>query len=214
MSDTWAAQAPIFAQPPQSAPLPIPSMAQAPIFAPQPPNLLQQAQQQYPVLKGQDYGYMENFRPNAGYLEHWDPGDAGSAPTSPNDLNSLRPAALPLDKPGLEIRDPNTRPIDILGDIASHHLRFTDPVVKGAYQDLQNSMTPQQNDILQDQYQYAQKNEGETGSYDDWKERAGMPGFFRGYTFQQWPKDFNDKAYTPAQRSKLDDLMTYLKGSK
>lgn len=75
-------------------------------------------------------------------------------------------------------------------------------------------MTPQQNAILQDQYDYAQKNEGETGSFDDWKDRAGMPGFFRGYTFQQWPKDFNDKAYTPEQRQKLDKLMNYFQGSK
>lgn len=176
------------------------------------PNLLDQARAQYPVLKGQDYGYTENFKPNAGYLEHWDPGDPGMAPNSPTSLDALRPAALPMNKHGLEIRDPNTRPIDILGDIASHHLRFTDPVVKGAYDKLQGSMTPDQQNILQDQYQYAQKNEGETGSYDDWKDRAGMPGFFRGYTFQQWPKEFNDKAYTPEQRSSLDGLMGYLKG--
>jgi hypothetical protein len=176
------------------------------------PNLLQQAQAQYPVLKKYDYGYTENFRPNAGYLEHWDPGDAGVAPTSATDLNALRPTSLPLDKPGLEIRDPTTRPIDILGDIASHHLRVVDPVVKAAYDRLQNSMTPQQQAILQDQYQYAQKNEGETGTFDDWKERAGMPGFFRGYTFQQWPKEFTDQAYTPQQRSDLDALMGYFKG--
>lgn len=210
-----SASAPIFAQQPQDAPsLPPAGPTQAPVFAQQPPNLLQQAQAQYPVLKSQDYGYVENFKPNSGYLEHWDPGDAGVAPTSPTSLDALRPAALPMDKPGLEIRDPSTRPIDILGDIASHHLRFTDPVVKSAYQDLQDSMTPQQNAILQDQYDYAQKNEGETGSFDDWKDRAGMPGFFRGYTFQQWPKDFNDKAYTPEQRQKLDKLMNYFQGSK
>jgi hypothetical protein len=179
----------------------------------QSPNLLQQAQSQYPVLKNYDYGYVENFQPNAGYLEHWDPNDAGVAPTSPESLDRLRPSDLPMDKPGLEIRDPTTRPIDILGDIASHHMVNDDPVVKGAYQDLQNSMTPAQQDILQDQYDYAKKNEGETGSYEDWKQRAGMPGFFRGYTFQQWPKEFNDKAYTPEQRQKLDKLMGYLSGN-
>ena len=179
-----------------------------------PQNLLQQAQSQYPVLKNYDYGYTENFQPNAGFLEHWEPGDPGTASTGPGDLNALRPKGLPLDRPGLEIRNPNTRPIDVLGDIASHHLRMVDPVVKGAYEDLQNSMTPNQQRILQDQYQYARKNEGETGSFDDWKERAGMPGFFRGYTFQQWPKEFNDQAYTPEQRQKLDALMTYFKTGK
>jgi len=172
-------------------------------------NLLDKARDQYPILKDQDYGYVENFRPNAGFLEHWNPGDPGEAPTSGTDLNALRPKELPMDKPGLEIRDPNTRPIDILGDIASHHLINTDPVVKNAYHKLQDSMTPQQQAILQDQYQYAQKNEGEKGTFDDWKERAGMPGFFRGYTFQQWPKEFNDRAYTQQQRDDLDKLMAY-----
>lgn len=173
-------------------------------------NLLEQARARYPILKNYDYGYVENFRPNAGFLEHWDPGDKGAAPTSENSLDALRPKELPLGKPGLEIRDPNTRPIDILGDIVSHHLIDTDPTVKAAYEKLQASLTPHQQDILKDQYDYAQKNEGETGSFDDWKSRAGMPGFFRGYTFQQWPKEFNDKAYTPEQRADLDKLMGYL----
>lgn len=209
-------QPPIFAQPPapNTAPPIAPMNAAAPIFAQPPPNLLQQAQSQYPVLKNLDYGYTENFKPNTGFLEHWEPGDPGAAPTAANSLDALRPAALPLDKPGLEIRDPNTRPIDILGDIVSHHLVNTDPVVKGAYRQLQDSMTPAQNAILQDQYGYAQKNEGETGSFQDWRDRAGMPGFLRGYTFQQWPKEFNDKAYTPAQRQSLDKLMDYLKSGK
>jgi hypothetical protein len=184
----------------------------APSSAAAAPNLLDQARAQYPVLKNYDYGYVENFQPNAGFLEHWDPGDAGVSPTTPNSLDALRPKGLPMDKPGLEIRDPTTRPIDILGDITSHHLINSDPIVKGAYQRLQDSMTPAQQAILQDQYDYAQKNEGETGSYEDWKQRAGMPGFLRGYTFQQWPKEFNDKAYTPQQRSDLDGLMGYLKG--
>lgn len=183
----------------------------APDATPPTPNLLDQARAQYPILKDQDYGYTENFRPNAGFLEHWDPGDPGQAPTSDTDLSALRPKDLPMDKHGLEIRDPTTRPIDILGDIASHHLINTDPVVKKAYDDLQGSITPQQQGMLQDQYAYAQKNEGETGSYDDWKQRAGMPGFFRGYTFQQWPKEFNDTAYTQDQRDGLDKLMNYFK---
>lgn len=173
-------------------------------------NLLEQARSQYPVLKNYDYGYVENFRPNAGFLEHWDPGEAGVAPTSENSLDSLRPKGLPLEKPGLEIRNPATRPIDILGDIVSHHLVNTDPTVKAAYEKLQASLTPRQQDILKDQYDYARKNEGETGSFDDWKTRAGLPSFFRGYTFQQWPKEFNDKAYTPEQRADLDKLMGYL----
>jgi hypothetical protein len=175
-------------------------------------NLLQQAQDQFPVLKNYDYGYTENIKPGTGFLEHWSPGDPGTAPQGPGDLNALRPSSLPIDKHGIEVRDPNTRPIDVLGDIASHHLKDVDPVVHSTYQQLQNSLTPHQQGILQDQYQYAQKNEGETGSFDEWKERAGMPGFFRGYAFQQWPQEFNDQAYTPEQKASLDSMMNYLRG--
>lgn len=175
------------------------------------PNLLAQARAQYPILNNYDYGYTENFRHGGGYLEHWEPGEAGVAPTPQTPLDGLRPSGLPLNKPGLEIRDPNTRPIDILGDITSHHLINTDPVVKTTYQGLQDSMTPQQHAMLQDQYQYAQKNEGENRSYDDWKAVSGMPGFFRGYAFRQWPDEFNDKVYTPEQKANLDGMMKYLR---
>jgi hypothetical protein len=102
----------------------------------------------------------------------------------------------------------------VLGDIASHHLRQVDPVVKKAYEDLEGSMTPKQQGILRDQYEYAQKNEGETRSFEEWRDIAGQPGFFRGYLFQQWPKDFTDMAYTSEQRQKLDKLMTYFKTGK
>lgn len=176
-----------------------------------PPNLMDQAREQYPVLKNLDYGYSENFRPNGGFLEHWDPGEPG-APSSPEKpLDGMRPEGLPIDKHGLEVRDPNTRPIDILGDIVSHNLINTDPTVSASYQKLQDTMTPQQHAILADQYAYAQKNQGEQRPFEDWKSASGMPGYFRGYTFKQWPDDFNAKAYTPEQRADLDKLMSYFK---
>lgn len=72
------------------------------------------------------------------------------------------------------------------------------------------SMTPAQQEMLQGQYEHAKSNEGEKRSFEDWKSASGMPGFFRGYTFQQLPQDFNDKAYTQQQRNDLDGLMGYL----
>ena len=177
-------------------------------------NLLQQAQQQYPVLQNQNYGYVENFQQGGGFLEHWSPGEPGQAPAAPGSLEGLRPKQLPLDQPGVEIRDPSTRPIDILGDIVSHNLINTDPTIKNVYQKFQQSMTPEQQSILADQYQYAQKNEGETRSFEDWKQSAGIPGFFRGYAFDQWPKEFTDKAYTPEQKQMFDGMMQYLRGGK
>jgi hypothetical protein len=174
---------------------------------PQRLNLLQQAQQQYPVLQRQNYGYVENFGGGPGFLEHWAAGEGGAP-------DQLRPQQLPMGQMGLEIRDPGTRPIDVLGDIVSHNLVNTDPTVKGVYENFQKSMTPQQQRILQEQYQWAQKNEGEKGSFEDWKMRAGLPGFFRGYAFQQWPKEFNDQVYTPEQKQMFDQMMQYLRGGK
>jgi hypothetical protein len=174
---------------------------------PQRLNLLQQAQQQYPVLQNQNYGYVENYGKGGGFLEHWPVGEQG-APNQP------RPQQLPIGQMGLEIRDPKTRPIDVLGDIVSHNLVNTDPTIKAAYQNFQQSITPQQHRILSDQYQHARKNEGETRSFEDWKATAGLPAFFRGYAFQQWPQEFNDRVYTPEQKQMFDQMMQYLRGGK
>ncbi len=177
-------------------------------------NLLQQAQQQYPVLQNQNYGYVENFQEGGGYLEHWSPGEPGEASIVPGSLEGLRPKQLPLDQPGLEIRNPATRPIDVLGDIVSHNLVNTDPLIKKVYADFQQSITPKQNALLEDQYNRAKGTQGETRSFDEWKQASGLPAFFRGYAFNQWPKEFNDQVYTPEQKQMFDNMMRYLKTGK
>jgi hypothetical protein len=201
-----------------ASPLASPLQQQGPLVSQNAPvaplNILQQAQQQYPVLKNQNYGYFENFQKGGGFLEHWAPGEPGAAQSPGQPLNGMRPKQLPLDQPGLEIRDQNTRPIDVLGDIVSHNLVHTDPTIKNVYQNFKQSMTPDQHQILAEQYQYAQKNEGETRSFDDWKQASGIPAFFRGYAFDQWPKDFTNKVYTPEQKQMFDGMMKYLQGGK
>lgn len=179
-----------------------------------PQNLLERARSQYPILKDYNYGYVENFQPNAGFLEHWGRGEPGSAPSSDESLDRLRPKELPIDMEGLEIRDKNTRPIDILGDVVSHNLVNSDPVVKKTYEDFQKSLNPKQQKILAEQYQYAKANEGETRSFEDWSSAAGIPAYFRGYAFKQWPDDFNKSAYTPDQMKTLDRMMKYLGSPK
>jgi hypothetical protein len=175
---------------------------------PQRLNLLQQAQQQYPVLQGQNYGYVENFGgKGGGFLEHWAAGEGG-APDTP------RPSQLPLDQMGLEIRNPKTRPIDVLGDIVSHNLVNTDPTIKTAYQNFQQSLTPAQHKLLAEQYQHSRRHEKEKRSFEDWKNTSGMPSLFRGYAFQQWPQKFNDRTYTPQQKQMFDQMMQYLRGGK
>ena len=167
------------------------------------PNLLEQAQTQYPVLKNYDIGYKESFGQRPEYLEFWNKGEEG-------DVKYPRPKELPVDKPGLEIYRKETRPIDIIGDVVSHYLVDVDPKVKATYEAFQKSLTPAQELELKKYYAHSKKEWGETRPYEEWKRMSGMPAIFRGYPFKQWPEERGK--YTPGQKKLLDDMMQYLEG--
>ena len=172
------------------------------------PNVFEQATSQYPILKS--IGVVPKFSPGQGeqnMLEFWSPGEVGS-PDSP------RPSDFPTDKPGVEIYSDKTRPIDVLGDVVSHYLVRQDPKIAATYDQFQKSLGPEQHTILQDQYKYALANEGEKRPYQEWLQSTGLPAYFRGYAFQQWPAEFNEKAYTPEQRQMFDQMMQYLQTGK
>lgn len=173
---------------------------------PQAKNVFQQAVEQYPII--QQYGVKGKLSPGAreGYLEFWPPGETGP-PEYP------RPQEFG-DAPGVEIYKEDTTPLDVLGDVTSHWLIEQDPRVRQYYQQFQQSLAPEQKERLRRQYEYAQQNFGETRPYDQWEEMSGLPGYFRGYAFQQWPEDFNQQAYSPEQRAMFDEMMQYLMGSK
>lgn len=166
-------------------------------------NLLEQAQEKFPVLKEHDVGYKESYGMGQGYLESWPPGEGG-APDRP------RPAELPSDKFGVEIYNKETTPLDVAGDIVSHKLVNEDQKIKEHYEGFVDSLKPWQKTILRSQYEHAKENEGEARSYEDWEKAAGLPAYFRGYAFKQWknPDDF----YTAAQMKKFDSMMGYLGG--
>ena len=170
---------------------------------PQPPNAFEQARQQYPVLNNYDIGYKESIGRGPGYMESWPPGEGGTPKLS-------RPKEFANDKFGVENFRADTKPIDVLGDVVSHYLVTADPQVKQTYSDFSASLQPWQHKILQSQYQYAQKVEGEKRPYEAWLTSSGLPAYFRGYAFKQWPDDFNQHAYTPEQRQMLDGMMNYL----
>ena len=163
---------------------------------------MEQAQQQYPILQGLGLGYKYNPGGGKGFLEFW-PGDESGTPEYP------RPKEFAPGQSGLEVYDPKTRPIDIMGDVASHYLVQTDPQMKAYYKQFQKSLTPDQLGRLQQQYQYARQNEGETRPYEQWHEHSGIPGYFRGYAFQQW--DRPEELYTPKQLKMFDEINAYLK---
>lgn len=192
LSGLGSAQPPLF----QRVPLPV-----------QRPSLMDQARQQYPILNNYDIGYKNNVGGGQGWMESWPPNETGT-------LQSPRPKEFPIGQFGVENYRADSRPMDVLADITSHHLINFDPTVKQSYQDFSSSLEPWQTDILKDQYRHAQIFEGETRPYETWKQYSGLPGYFRGYTFQQWPEDFNKQAYTPQQMKMLDGVMNYLSGKK
>ena len=172
------------------------------------PMLLEAAKKEYPILDQYDIGYKYSPKQDIekyGGLEFF-PSDEPGSPERP------RPKEFPVGKPLVEVYDPKTRPIDILGDITSHYLIYEDPQVKQYYDQFQNSLSLGQYDRLRNQYQFAKQNFGEKRPYEQWYETSGLPGYFRGYAFQQWPEDFNELAYTPEQRAMFDKMMGYLKG--
>jgi hypothetical protein len=168
-------------------------------------SLFNNAQSEYPILKKYPVQYKYNPRENAtGGLESWSPTEEGT-PEAP------RPKEFPMGQFGVEVYSDKTKPLDIIGDVTSHYLRNVDPKVKGYYDQFAKSLTPFQQNLLKEQYEWNQKNQGEKRPFDQWKETSGLPAMFRGYAFQQWPQEFNKKVYTSGQKGMFDEMMDYLK---
>lgn len=166
-------------------------------------GVLQRAMKQYPRVAGQVNNF--TYGPGPGMLEYWPASEQGTT-------EQPRPAGLPVGQPGIQINKPNVRPTDIAGDIASHQMIHSDPVVGSAYQQFVSSLTEEQRAKLRRDYEWAQKNEGENRPFTQWAETTRLPAYFRGYTFQQWPKSFNDQFYTTEQKRMLDSVASYLRG--
>jgi len=166
-------------------------------------KLFETAQKEYPYLSGKDIAYKYSPQQGRGFLEFYDPQETGS-PEYP------RPKELPLGKVGIEVFDPKTKPIDILADYVSHYGVEQDPYLTQQYQQFAGSMSPEQRQRLQQQYQYYQQHPEykEQRPYQEWEKASGMPGYFRGYTFNQW--DNPQEMYTPQQIQMLDQVRKYL----
>ena len=158
-------------------------------------DLMQQAKSAYPYLRDKKFGFVST--PNEQdrrSLEFYAAGEPGS-PEEP------RPKELPLDMPGVQVFKSKVKPIDILGDYVSHHAVKSDPVIKPIYDEFVRTIDP---NLLQHRYEYDVKHSGEKRPLQQWAEASGIPSMFRGYTFGQWPSDFNDKIFTPQQKAIMD----------
>ena len=175
-------------------------MPQTPARPTQDTALLDQARQQYPILNNVDMHYKyspEKHSAKSGYLEFYPPDEIGTP---------AMPRPFPTGKIGVEVYNPQTRPIDILGDVTSHHLvNGADPKLTQLYQQFSQSLDPA---MMQRRYAHAQANEGESRPFADWAKASGIPGMFRGYTFDQWPNAA--RMYTPQQLQILDQVRTHV----
>lgn len=165
-------------------------------------DTIAKAQLRYPVLGKTGVRYSKNYQSDKGFLEFWQKDEVGTK-------ERPRPKDFPIGTIGVEILDPKTRPIDILGDVVSHHLVKTDPNLKEYYTQFKSSLTDKQKDMLQQQYVHAQQSEGEQRPYKDWRETSGLPAMFRGYAFEQWDKP--EEIYTPEQLRMFDKMTSELK---
>ena len=168
-------------------------------------GLWNQAQQEYPVLKGLGLAYKYNPGAYQGYLESWQ-GDEPGTPDHP------RPPEFPMGQLGLEVYNPQTQPKDIMADAASHFMINSDPTIAQHYKAFQQSLEPWQHQILQEQYGYHQQTYGEQRPFEQWRELTGIPGYFRGYPFQQWEN--SESMYTPQQLQNFDSMMRFLREPK
>ncbi len=166
-------------------------------------KLFEKAQQEYPYLANKNIAYKYSPNKGRGFLEFYDAEEIGS-PEFP------RPKELPLGKIGIEVFDPKTKPIDILADYVSHYGVEQDPFLVERYKQFASSMTPEQRQRLQEQYKYYQQHPEyrEQRPYEEWEKISGLPGYFRGYTFNQW--DNPQELYTQQQLQMLDEVRRYL----
>lgn len=168
-----------------------------------PRDVFEQAIEMYPILK--DLGIEYKISPNPEekrMLEFYPPNERGA-------VDKPRPRELPVNKLGVEIFNEDVTPLDVLGDVTSHWLIYNDPQYKKYYDDFVQSMSPEQKQRLRGQYEhYVSK--GEKRPYEQWEQMTGLPAYFRGYPFKQWPDDFNRIAYTPEQREMFDRMINQL----
>lgn len=173
------------------------------------PNVIDQAINQYPILKQMGLtGVMTNAPGKYGGIESWPAGETGEP-------GYERPKELPLNQFGVQVFSSGgvggpIKPIDVLADAVSHNLVKTDPQLKKYYGNFIDSLTEQQYRKLEQDYAYDVNKYQEKRPLFDWATQSRLPAYFRGYTFNQWPDEWNKQFYTPDQINILNKTRDYL----
>ena len=155
--------------------------------------MFENAKKEYPYLANQDIAFKYSPKTNSEYmLEHYQGDDL--------------PDWAKGKTTGIEVFNPKTTPLDILGDAVSHYGVNNDQKLKELYAQFENQLDP---NMMQQRYQYHVQNLKETRPFEEWMKMTGLPEMFRGYTFNQWEnaKDM----YTPEQLKTLDAVKSYLR---
>jgi hypothetical protein len=168
-------------------------------------DLQASTEQEFPGTAGLGINYKVNISENRGFLETWRPDEPGT-PEFP------RPKEFPMGQWGIEVYREEVTPEMVAGDVASHILNETNPDVKEMYSNFISSLTNDQQNTLQAQYEHSQKHEGETRSFEDWKTHTGLPGYFRADAFNQW-EGKADEMYTKDQQQGSKKLRQWMKTS-
>jgi hypothetical protein len=153
----------------------------------------EQAYQLYPALR--NYGFQ--------FIDSRGSADAGGrmSETYPADeTDNPMPG-----KPTIQQFNPSMSPHDFLGETL-HVLPKVDMFIGKAREAFVQSMTPKQQEQLQQQYEHAQQNEGEVRPFSQWRDVSGIDAWFRGNIAKQWP----DEMYTQHQLDLFDKVKKYL----
>lgn len=167
------------------------------------PQAVADALKRYPVLDKLNLHAVDTPGTQPYKLEFWGPHDSGTK-------KEPRPKAIPSGQIGVQLFSQDVTPEDVLADVASHYLRKHDPKMLGYYHQFLQSITPDQEKRLHQDYQWAKQNEGETRPYGEWVQQTRLPAYFRGYTFNQWPQSFTSKVFTPQQIQLFNQVRSYL----
>lgn len=181
---------------------------------------------EYPYLANKEIPLVYTPGQGAGYLETWGREETGSE-------QDKRPAGLPLGSHGIQIRNPETGPKEILGDYLSHVASQVDPKTGEPedpgfykmYKDFEKTMsTPEMKKRLEKDYKFEKreqeklKEEGkpylDIGTKEHYIQNNRIPAYMRGYVTDQWDPEWNQSWMTSKQKRIMDKMKDYVKGGQ
>lgn len=173
----------------------------------QAPTILDAAKARYPFIQQHDVAVHYNPRKDRGFAETWFAGDGGD----PQRPEFGRPKAIPMDRHGVEIFQPESFGIDDLAGEVMH----IDPNVNAARDALAKSITPKQlKELRRQSYDYDVSVKQHGMSHED-ALRNATDSVLRGYAVNQWPKDaLNSMRFTPEQLSILQSVHSYIRSER